>query len=74
MLIINCSLSIGIETIRAITAIKVKLFLGIRNIRKGEVALRDILKLKRVKIIKINLNSFKSVYCYILLNKLIKRY
>ena len=73
MLITGCSSGIGIETARAMAATGARLFLGVRNVGKGEVALKDILKPGRVEMIKMDLNSLESVCCYIFLSKLMRR-
>lgn len=60
-LITGCSSGIGIDTARALSVTGAKLFLGVRNIAKGESALADILEPGRVELLKIDLNSFESV-------------
>ena len=51
--ITGCSSGIGIETGRALNSTEAKLFLGVRHIAKGQIALSDILKLGHVGILKI---------------------
>lgn len=60
-LITGCSSGIGIDTARALSATGAKLFLGVRDIAKGESALADILEPGRVELFKIDLNSLESV-------------
>ena len=60
-LITGCSSGIGIETARALHATGAKLFLGVRDISKGQSALSDILKPGRVELLKMDLNSLDSV-------------
>lgn len=60
-LITGCSSGIGIDTARALSVTGAKLFLGVRDIAKGESALADILKPGRVELLKIDLNSLESV-------------
>lgn len=61
ILITGCSSGIGIETARALKVTGARLFLGVRDIAKGESALSDILKPGHVEIIKMDLNSLDSV-------------
>lgn len=60
-LITGCSSGIGIDTARALSATGAKLFLGVRDVVKGESALADILEPGRVELLKIDLNSLESV-------------
>lgn len=60
-LITGCSSGIGIDTARALYATGAKLFLGVRDIAKGESTLADILEPGRVELLKIDLNSLESV-------------
>lgn len=60
-LITGCSSGIGIDTARALSATGAKLFLGVRDVAKGESALADILEPGRVGLLKIDLNSLESV-------------
>lgn len=60
-LITGCSSGLGIETARALSATGAKLFLGVRDVAKGESALSDILEPGRVELMKIDLNSLDSV-------------
>lgn len=60
-LITGCSSGIGIDTARALSVTGAKLFLGVRDIAKGESALADILEPGRVELLKIDLNSLESV-------------
>ena len=60
-LITGCSSGIGVDTARALSATGAKLFLGVRDIAKGESALADILEPGRVELFKIDLNSLESV-------------
>lgn len=60
-LITGCSSGIGIDTARALSATGAKLFLGVRDVAKGESALADILEPGRVELLKIDLNSLESV-------------
>lgn len=60
-LITGCSSGIGIDTSRALSVTGAKLFLGVRDIAKGQSALADILNPGRVELLKIDLNSLESV-------------
>ncbi len=60
-LITGCSSGIGIETARAMAATGARLFLGVRDIAKGESAVSDILKPGHVELLKMDLNSLDSV-------------
>ena len=60
-LITGCSSGIGIETARALNATGAKLFLGVRDVAKGQTALSDILEPGRVELLKMDLNSLESV-------------
>ena len=60
-LITGCSSGIGIETARALNATGAKLFLGVRDVAKGQAALSDILEPGRVELLKMDLNSLDSV-------------
>ena len=61
VLITGCSSGIGIETARALNATGARLFLGVRDVAKGEAALSDILKPGHVELLKMDLNSLDSV-------------
>ena len=60
-LITGCSSGIGIETARALNATGMRLFLGVRDIAKGEAALPDILEPGRVELLQMDLNSLASI-------------
>lgn len=60
-IITGCSSGIGIETAKALNATGMKLFLGVRDIAKGQSALSDILKPGHVELLKMDLNSFDSI-------------
>ena len=59
--ITGCSSGIGIETARALSATGAKLFLGVRDLAKGESALVGILEPERVELVKMDLNSLESI-------------
>lgn len=61
VLITGCSSGIGIETAKALNTTGAKLFLGVRDIAKGQAALSDILKPGYVELLKMDLNSLDSV-------------
>ncbi|KAL6717294.1 hypothetical protein ACLMJK_005209 [Lecanora helva] len=60
-LITGCSSGLGIETARALNVTGMKLFLGVRDIGKGQAALSDILEPGRVQLLKMDLNSLDSM-------------
>jgi NAD(P)-dependent dehydrogenase (short-subunit alcohol dehydrogenase family) len=60
-LITGCSSGIGIETARSLSATGAALYLGVRDIAKGESALHDILSPGRVELLKMDLNSLNNV-------------
>ena len=60
-LITGCSSGIGIETAKALNTTGMRLFLGVRNITKGESTLFDILKPGHVELLQMDLNSLDSV-------------
>lgn len=60
-LVTGCSSGIGIETARALNATGMKLYLGVRDIAKGQAALSDILEPGRVELLKMDLNSLDSI-------------
>ena len=68
MLITGCSSGLGIETAKAMAVTGAKLYLGVRNIEKGEKALKDVLKPGHIELLKMDLNSLKSVWSHSLLN------
>lgn len=68
MLITGCSSGLGIETAKAMAVTGAKLYLGVRNIEKGEKALKDVLKPGHIELLKMDLNSLKSVCSHSLLN------
>ena len=61
ILITGCSSGIGIETARALSTTGAKLYLGVRDLAKGQSALSDILKAGHVELLEIDLNSLDSV-------------
>ena len=61
VLVTGCSSGIGIETAKALNATGARLFLGVRDIVKGQAALADILKPGHVELLKMDLNSLDSV-------------
>lgn len=60
-LITGCSSGIGIETAKTLNTTGAKLFLGVRDIGKGEAALSHILRPGYVELLKMDLNSLDSV-------------
>ena len=61
ILVTGCSSGIGIETARALSITGAKLFLGVRDTTKGQVALSEILKPGHVELLKMDLGSLDSV-------------
>ncbi|KAL8851645.1 MAG: hypothetical protein Q9221_003482 [Calogaya cf. arnoldii] len=61
VLITGCSSGIGIETARAIAATGAKVFCTVRDNKKGESALADVLKSGKVVLVHMDLNSLDSV-------------
>ncbi|KAL8994962.1 MAG: hypothetical protein Q9169_005203 [Polycauliona sp. 2 TL-2023] len=61
VLITGCSSGIGIETARAIAATGAKVFCTVRDMKKGESALADILQPGKVVLVNMDLNSLDSV-------------
>lgn len=61
VLITGTSSGIGIETARAMAATGARLFLGVRDMKKGQTALGDILKPGHVELLLMDLNSLDSV-------------
>ena len=61
VLITGTSSGIGIETAKAMAATGARLFLGVRNVKKGEEALKEILKDGHVELLEMDLNSLDSV-------------
>ena len=61
MLVTGTSSGIGIETARALAATGAHIFCTVRNVAKGEAALKDILKPGQVEIIQMDQNSLESV-------------
>ena len=61
VLITGCSSGIGIETAKALNTTGARLFLGVRDITKGQAALSDILKPGHVELLKMDLNSLDSM-------------
>lgn len=64
MVITGCSSGIGIDTAKAMALTGARLFLGVRNVAKGEEALKDILKPGHVELLTMDLNSLDSVRPY----------
>lgn len=60
-LVTGCSSGLGIETARALSATGAKLFLGVRDVTKGESALAGILEPGRVELVNMDLNSLESM-------------
>lgn len=52
---------VGIETAKAVAATGAKVFATVRDMKKGETALADILKPGQVELVKMDLNSLDSV-------------
>ena len=61
VLITGTSSGIGIDTAKALAATGAKCFLGVRDQKKGEQALHDILKPGQVELLLMDLNSLDSV-------------
>ncbi|KAL8905169.1 MAG: hypothetical protein Q9207_002796 [Kuettlingeria erythrocarpa] len=61
VLVTGCSSGIGIETAKAMAATGAKVFCTVRDMKKGESALADILKPGQVELVKMDLNSLDSV-------------
>ena len=59
--ITGTSSGIGIDTAKALATTGAKLFLGVRDLKKGEAALKDILKPGHVELVAMDLNSLESV-------------
>lgn len=60
-LITGCSSGIGIETARALKSTGAKVYVTVRNLKKGEEALADILEPGKLEIIICDQNSLQSV-------------
>ncbi|KAF2444586.1 hypothetical protein P171DRAFT_361669, partial [Karstenula rhodostoma CBS 690.94] len=63
-LITSTLLGISIKTGRALTIIGTKVFLAIYNIKKGKEVYKLYLKFSYIKLIKLNITSYKSIYSY----------
>ena len=61
VLITGTSSGIGIETARAMALTGAKVYCTVRNVKKGEDALSDILEPGRVELLEMDLNSLESV-------------
>lgn len=60
-LITGCSSGLGIETARALKTTGAKVYVTVRNLKKGQDALADILEPGKLEIIVCDQNSLKSV-------------
>ncbi|KAJ9604654.1 hypothetical protein H2200_010768 [Cladophialophora chaetospira] len=60
ILITGTSSGLGIETARALKATGAKLYLTVRDLKKGQEALKDILEPGRVELLHLDLNSLDS--------------
>ncbi|KAI4112678.1 MAG: hypothetical protein LQ338_008285, partial [Usnochroma carphineum] len=60
-LVTGCSSGIGIETARAMAATGAKVLCTVRDMKKGETALADILEPGHVELVEMDLNSLDSV-------------
>lgn len=60
-LITGCSSGIGVETARALAATGARLFLGVRDLAKGEAACKAFLEPGRVELLEIDTSSLASV-------------
>ncbi|KAL8951805.1 MAG: hypothetical protein Q9222_002254 [Ikaeria aurantiellina] len=61
ILITGTSSGIGIETAKAMAATGAKVFCTVRDTKKGEAALADVLKPGQVELVKMDLNSLDSI-------------
>ncbi|KAL8715448.1 MAG: hypothetical protein Q9220_000782 [cf. Caloplaca sp. 1 TL-2023] len=61
VMITGTSSGIGIETAKAMAATGAKVFCTVRDTKKGEAALADVLKPGQVELVKMDLNSLDSV-------------
>ncbi|KAL7920387.1 NAD(P)-binding protein [Trichoderma austrokoningii] len=61
VLITGCSSGLGVETARAMKVTGAKFFVTARNLEKAKEALGDILEGGRVHVLKLDLESFKSI-------------
>ena len=60
-LLTGSSGGIGIETARALSATGGKVYLGVRDLKKGKEALKDILEPDRVELLELDVGSMESV-------------
>ena len=60
-MITGSSGGVGLETARAIAATGARCSLGTRDLKKGEVACKDILEAGRVELIQVDVDSLESV-------------
>ncbi|KAK9793100.1 hypothetical protein SCARD494_06572 [Seiridium cardinale] len=60
-LVTGASSGIGIETGRALAATGAKVFLAVRDLKKGEAACKSFLEPGRVELIELDVSSLKSV-------------
>ncbi|TGJ85028.1 hypothetical protein E0Z10_g3714 [Xylaria hypoxylon] len=61
ILITGCSSGIGIHTARALATTGATLFLGVRDLKKGQETLKDILEPGRVELLEIDVSKLDSV-------------
>ncbi|KAL8826229.1 MAG: hypothetical protein Q9170_007480 [Blastenia crenularia] len=61
VLITGCSAGIGIETAKAMASTGARVLCTVRNTKKGEDALADILKPGQVELVMMDMNSLESV-------------
>lgn len=65
ILITGCSSGIGIETARALSKTGARLYVTARNEEKAKGALGDLLEMKNVHLLKLDLNSLAGVRAFV---------